>query len=255
MRMSIITLATDFGTVDGYAAAMKGVMKKLAPKAELIDITHELGSIAKASIVLRRYYSFYPANAIHLVVVDPTVGSKRKAMVGTADKYRFVGPDNGIFSRVIEDNPGSRWWQIDPEKLPTKEISPTFHGRDLFAPAAAVLANGLSVERLGDEIKEPVLIDIPKPTTTASNIEGEIIDVDRFGNLITNIESGLAGKNAEIVLNDCHPLKMAMTFSDVPAGQPLAYAGSLGYLEIGVNLGRADSFFGASVGSRVKVKR
>jgi S-adenosylmethionine hydrolase len=251
--MGIITIATDFGTRDGYTAAMKGVIKSIAPDAELIDITDDLSGILKASIVLFRYYSHFPPETVHLVVVDPTVGSARRALVGADDHYFFVGPDNGLFSRVLEDNPHSKWWSIDTERLPGQEISSTFHGRDIFAPAAALLASGRSPEDLGAPIDDLCRIEIPRPDMNGSIIKGEIIDIDKFGNLITNIKQDMLAGKRSISLAGKEEIPFVESFSDVPRGAPLAYIGSLGFLEIAVNLDRADSFFGVDMAWKVKV--
>ncbi len=251
--MGIITIATDFGTIDGYVAAMKGVIRSIAPDVELIDVAHDLDNIMKSSIVLSRYYSYYPVETIHLVVVDPTVGSDRLALIGNDGKYFFVGPDNGLFSRIIDDNPDSKWWAIEPEKVRQGNIFSTFHGRDIFAPAAALLATGKSPGDLGEQVISPEIIEFPPPTKTDIGIDGEIIDIDKFGNLITNISRSMIGKDAVILLMEYEPMKPVNTYSDVPVGKPLAYIGSLGYLEIGVNQGRAESHFAVSVGDKVRV--
>ncbi len=251
--MSIITIASDFGTIDGYVGTIKGVIKSMAPDCEIIDVAHDLDGIVKASIALKRYYSFYPAGTVHLIIFDPTVGSDRKALIGRDGKYFFVGPDNGVFSRLIDDNPDARWLEIDSNKLGRREFSPTFHGRDIFAPAAALLASGKSPDDLGGWIEAPVILNLPNPREIADGIEGQIIDVDKFGNLMANIPKGMMPKLASVVLGECGPLRLLKTYSDVPIGKPLAYIGSLGYLEIGLNRGRADDFFGASIGDKVRI--
>lgn len=252
--MGIITIATDFGSPDGYTAAMKGVIKSTAPDAELISITDDLSGIFKAAIVLSRYYSHFPSNTVHLVVVDPTVGSERRALVGRDDRYSFVGPDNGLFSCVLEDKPHSKWWSIENQNLPPREISSTFHGRDIFAPAAALLASGRAPEDLGRPIDDPCRIEIPRPDEKGSVITGEIIDIDKFGNLITNIKQDMLAGKRSIFLEKKEEIPFVKSFSDVPRSAPLAYVGSLGFLEIAVNLGRADSLFGVDIGWKVRVE-
>lgn len=252
--MGIITIATDFGSADGYTAAMKGVIKSLAPDAELIDITDDLSGIFKASIVVSRYYSHFPPETVHLVVVDPTVGSKRRALIGSDGRCFFVGPDNGVFSYVLESKPDSKWWSTDIGRLPEREIWPTFHGRDVFAPAAALLASGRSPNELGERIAEIRRIRIAKPERSENLVAGEIIDIDKFGNLITNIGHDMLAETPAIELDEKGAIPFARAFSDVPVDSPLAYIGSLGFLEIAVNLGRADSFFGVDRGWKVRVK-
>ena len=217
--MAIITLATDYGDSDGYNAAVIGVIKSLSPAAEVIEITNSLSSIAKTSLVLWRYYSQFPKGTIHLVVVDPTVGASRRALVGSDGNYYFVGPDNGVFTRIMEAPRGSRWYEIDPVKLPLQIISYTFHGRDIFAPAAALLSNGISPESFSNKINNAVKLGIPKPIFTANRISGEIIDIDSFGNLIINISGNDLGDKPEVTLKG-KKLKFGKTFADAKPGRP-----------------------------------
>ena len=248
--MSIITIATDFGNSDGYTAALIGVIKTIAPKSEIVIVANELESIAKASFSLTRYYAEYPASTIHLVIVDPTVGSSRRAIAGTDGKYFFVGPDNGVFSYLINNDTKIKWFEINPLKLPAREISSTFHGRDIFAPAAAFLADGNPIDSLGQPISEPVLLSITQPVYQSGEIIGDIIDVDSFGNLILNIPGVKLGKSPRIIVKN-ETIPFVKTFSDIPEGQPLAYIGSMGLLELAINRGRADEYFKA--GSRIIV--
>lgn len=251
--MGIITIATDFGPIDGYTATMKGVIKTLAPKAEIIDVTDDLSGILKASLVLMRYYSYYPPGTVHLVIIDPDVGSERKALIGQADDFYFAGPDNGIFSRVITEKPDSKWWSIDISSLPGGATSATFHGRDIFAPAAALLSINRDPDVLGKRIKRPLTLEIPQLVDRRNVIEGEIIDIDNFGNLITNISSDILQQRMMITLANRESIPFVRTFSEVPPRSPLAYIGSLGYLEIAVNLGRADVCLDIGIGGKVRV--
>jgi S-adenosylmethionine hydrolase len=252
--MNIITIATDFGRIDGYTATMKGVIKTIAPQVEIVDVGDDLSGILKASLVVMRYYSYYPAGTVHLVVVDPTVGSERKALIGQVENHYFTGPDNGVFSGVIARHPDSKWWSIDISSLPHPPASATFHGRDIFAPAAALLSVNHDPDSLGKRIKRPLTLSIPEPADRRDVIEGEIIDIDNFGNLITNIGSDMLRQRMMITLSDIkEPVPFVKTFSDVPLQTPLAYIGSLGYLEIAVNLGRADDYFDIRIGGKVRV--
>lgn len=251
--MRIITLATDFGTADGFTAAMIGTMKSIAPEFDLVEVTHDLKGIVKTNLVIERYFNCYPSGTIHLIVLDPTVGSDRKALVGSNGDYYFVGPDNGIFSRIASLSNNFEWWAIDAARLPDRKISATFHGRDVFAPAAAMLAAGKRPEDLGEKLEAIVQVDLPEPEIKSKSIEGEIIDIDNFGNLITNIKSDTFTAGMVVRLWNETNLPILNTFSDVPQGQPLGYAGSAGYLEIGINMGRADSHFQAAVGAKVTV--
>jgi S-adenosylmethionine hydrolase len=240
--MAIITLATDYGNFDGYNAAVIGVIKSLALGAEVIEISNNLSSITKTSIVLWRYYSQFPTGTIHIVVIDPTVGTSRRALVGIDRNYYFVGPDNGIFTRIMEACPDSLWYEIDPAKLPVQIASNTFHGRDIFAPAAALLANGIPPENFSTKLSDPVKIDIPKPIITANRISGEIIDIDSFGNLIININGESLGDKIKVTLKG-KKIQFGKTFTDARPGNPIAYIGSLGLLEIALNGKRADKYF------------
>ena len=251
--MAIITLASDYGTQDGYPAAVKGVLKTLSPQSEIMDITHRLSSISKTALVLLRYYLEFSLGTVHLVVIDPTVGSSRRAMAGQSGGRFFVGPDNGIFTKITDEAPNSEWVEIDPANLPSRPISPTFHGRDIFAPAAALLANGVDLVTLGRPIKDPVRLSIPRPSREPGKIVGEIIDIDSFGNLIINIPGNDLGSRPKVVL-ERNEIAFARSFAEVDRGSPLAYIGSLGYLEIAVNMGRASEYFVVTVGSKVVVE-
>jgi S-adenosylmethionine hydrolase len=252
--MGIITIATDYGSIDGYTASVKGVIKALAPESEIIDVTDDLPSILKASLVLFRYYSLYPAGTVHLMIIDPTVGTRRRALAGTDGKYHYVGPDNGIFARVIEKEVNCRWYAIDASLLPTQTISSTFHGRDIFAPSAALLATGSLPEELGQRITDPRIIGIPKAHMKGNIIRGEIIDIDRFGNLITNVSDDILVGEPTVLLKKEEIIPFRKTFADVTPKSSVAYIGSLGYLEIAVNMGRADRLYRVDIGSIVEIR-
>jgi S-adenosylmethionine hydrolase len=251
--MRIVTLATDFGTSDGFAAAMIGVMKSITPDFELVEVSHGLKGIVKTSLVIERYFMCYPHGTIHVVVVDPTVGSERKALIGFNGDYFFVGPDNGIFSRAASLSGRFNWWEIDVSRMPSRHISSTFHGRDIFAPAAAMLAGGCLPGELGERVDSIATIDLPRPVVQSKSIEGEIIDIDNFGNLITNIKADMFTAGMVVRLWNNANMPILSAFSDVPRGQPLGYAGSAGYLEIGINMERADVRFQATIGGKVLV--
>lgn len=172
--MSIITLATDYGNTDGYTAAVIGVIKSLAPQSDIIQVSDSLESITKATFSLMRYYSQYPAGTVHMTIVDPTVGTSRRALAGTDGTYYFVGPDNGIFSRLIRNCRDLKWYEIIPAKLPPREISATFHGRDIFAPTAALISNGIPIEKIGMEINNPVFLRLPEPEISLGKITGRL---------------------------------------------------------------------------------
>lgn len=251
--MALITLSTDFGRRDGYNGAVIGAIKSLAPRTEVIEVSDELSSISKGSLALWRYYSFFPLGTVHMIVVDPTVGTERRPLAGTDGRYMFVGPDNGIFTRIMEHTPSSTWYEINPSRLPAHQGSDTFHARDIFAPAAALLSMGKAPDILGQKISEPVTIDIPIPAIKGNLTKGEIIDIDSFGNLIINIPGESVGKDAKVTLKT-KSIPLRRTFADVRTGRPVAYVGSLGLLEIAVNGRSAEEFFKVGVGEKVTVR-
>ncbi len=236
----IITITTDFGLSDHYVGSMKGVILDINPKCNIVDITHEIPQydIFKASIVIRNFYKFFPKDSIHLVVVDPGVGSERKPIAVRSNHGIFVGPDNGVFSYVIEAS--SNVFEITNKEFMLEDISTTFHGRDIFAPTAAHLSLGVDIGAFGSEISSPELIDFKKPEILDSKIIGEVIYEDSFGNLITNISAELMVGISQIII-DGHTIDtVATSYNDVPAGNLLAIIGSSGYLEISVNQGSAS---------------
>ena len=251
--MAIITIATDYGTTDGYAAAVKGIIKSLNPDVDIVDVTDNLTTILKTSLVLFRYYSCYPQGAVHLVINDPTVGTARRALTGTDGRCFFVGPDNGVFSHIIQSAQRSQWHSIEISKLPPREIiSSTFHGRDIFAPAAALLSLGKLPEELGPRIADPVTIEIPAPSLKRNLIIGEVIDIDSFGNLIINISRDILKEIGTVSIKG-ENMSLKKKFSDVPPRFPVAYIGSMGYLEIAINQGQASKFFNAQISDKVEV--
>ena len=251
--MGLITIATDYGSADGYTAVVKGVIKSIAPETEIIDVTDSLASVLKASIALYRYFPHFPTGTVHLVVIDPTVGTKRRALAGTDGRSFFVGPDNGVFSMVIRNSTRTSWYKIQSEMLPAMGASATFHGRDIFGPAAAMISTGQQLENLGAELNDPYALNIPEPTKGGNHIIGEIIDIDTFGNLIINIPGSILSNGAKVMLEGT-AIPSGTTFADVSPGMAVAYIGSIGFLEIAVNRGRADERFHAGVGSEVMVR-
>ena len=264
-RSGIITLTTDFGVIDPYVAMIKGVILSVNPGATIIDITHQVsaGSIMEGATIIKDTYPYFPPGTIHIGVIDPGVGSKRRPITVIADNHFFVGPDNGLFRPVMEKQK-----QVDIIHLSNKKywsnrgVSPTFHGRDLFAPVAASLSQGTDPFLLGETIKNPTKIIFSVPTKKRGDLAGEIRRIDHFGNLITNISkddlrsfSGSAGiiiKTGSLTLN-----KVNNTYSDVPEKSPLALIGSSDFLEIAVHMGRADNYAGHNfkTGDRVIISK
>jgi hypothetical protein len=250
----IITLATDFGLKDHYVGAMKGVILSINPDAILTDITHEIPphSIFDAAFTLMNFYRYFPVGTIHVVVVDPGVGGKRKPIAVEADGNFFVGPDNGVFTFVYRLSKRYRAYKITDSKYVLSRISNTFHGRDIFAPAAAHLSLGVPVEDLGKKVGKPVTLEIKEPVVRGEEIIGEFIHVDSFGNLVTNIPSNLIKGKSKIHIGRRVVEGVSKSYSDVSKGELLAIIGSSGFLEISMNQGRASDVIGMNEALRVK---
>jgi S-adenosylmethionine hydrolase len=250
--MAIITILTDYGTTDSYVGEMKGVLLSAAPGVTLVDITHAVppGDIAAASYVLTRAWAHFPAGTIHLAVVDPGVGTARAGIAFRARDHFFVGPDNGLFSGVI------RGAEVEAVVLPTPRLAaPTFHGRDVFGPAAAALARGESLGALGERYSgTPRRVSGAVPHHEGKVVVGEVIYVDRYGNLITNLAPDLVPGHAFIEAESLIVGPIRQTFGDVPSGALLAYVGSGGTVEIAVRDGSAARRLGLGVGGKVRAR-
>ncbi|HSJ15483.1 MAG TPA: SAM-dependent chlorinase/fluorinase [Longimicrobiales bacterium] len=252
-----ITLLTDFGTADGYVAAIRGVIAGLAPHVLVEDASHEVapGDLGAAAWALGNYWRFYPPGTIHLVVVDPGVGSDRRALAGRIDEQLFVAPDNGVLTRPLLEGADVRVVAVENRALMRETVAATFHGRDLFAPAAAYLARGVPLEDMGPPVSDPVRLPELLPERGPGSIRGSVVHIDRFGNLITNIPGSwlIPGAHVRVGSNDIGPLRS--TYADVATGRPLALIGSAGYLEISVRDGSAASRLWQERGSEVVVER
>lgn len=261
-KESIITLLTDFGERDWFVASMKGVVASYAPAVRLIDITHQVppGDVKHAAWVLRFAYHFFPKGTVHLVVVDPGVGTQRRIVAAQGEGYLFLAPDNGVLTYVLNELKGKKIYRVTRKDLFLGEISCTFHGRDIFAPVAAHLAGGMSPEELGPELKRPVLLPLPSTRRTGKKeLSAEIIFSDRFGNLITSIST----REWEKIINFNRVKELKLTvagksftlplvsgYALVEKGNPLAIRGSCGYLELAVNGGSAAKNLGLKVGDK-----
>jgi S-adenosylmethionine hydrolase len=240
----IITLITDFGTVDGYVGEMKGVLYSLAPDAEVVDITHDVPpqDVERGRLTVARVWRRYPAGTVHLVVVDPGVGSTRAGLAVESDGRFLVGPDNGVLSPALLV-PGARVVELHVPPA----ASHTFHGRDVFAPAAAALARGDSLDGFAPATA-PIVRRTPEAIRRADGaIEGEVILVDRFGNAMTNL---IARPGATIVVGP-RRFRVQRTYADVVSGEALALVGSSGFVEIAVRDGSAAAMLGLTRGYRV----
>jgi len=252
----IIALTTDFGTQDGFVGQMKGVILGINPGARLVDITHDIEpfQVLQGALVLKGVSRHFPEGTIHVAVVDPGVGGPRRGIVLRCRDRYYVGPDNGLFSLIISS--AAQWDAreiINPEfMLPRPH--PTFHARDMFAPAAAHLSRGICFDKLGPPITDPVILPIPSAEPTSEGIAGQVIYVDRFGNLTTNIEEEMLNRQVKTVaVGDVVIQGISRYFSEVREGAPLALINSFGLLEIAVNLGNAAALLGLGKGAQIKV--
>lgn len=250
--MAIVTLLTDFGNADFYVAEMKGVLLSLAPSVMAVDVTHNIaqGDVRSGAYILGRVWHRFPPGTIHMAVVDPGVGTTRAALAFGAHGHWFVGPDNGVFTPVLHDA------EVEAVALPTPEAaSPTFHGRDLFAPAAAALAVGTPLHALGQPfLGMPERLAYTAPHYEGKTVVGEIVYIDRFGSLVTNLTSELVPTYATLEVEDLDLGPLRRTYSDVTAGGLLAYVGSGGSIEIAVRNGSAARRLGVGVGGRVRAR-
>ncbi len=249
----IVTLLTDFGLRDGYVAAVKGVLLARAPGLALVDVAHEIepGDVAGAAYVLLQAAPHFPADTVHLVVVDPGVGSARRALAARLGPQFFVAPDNGVLSLVLQLTPPSALHEIrDPL---AGQSSAVFHGRDVFAPAAAALSSGAPIASLGPAVEPESLVRLEAGTTrTPGDTSGSIQHVDRFGNLISNLRVA-PGARGEAEIRGSR-IAMADTYSDVEPGALLALCGSSGFLEVACNGASAAERLGASRGDVISFR-
>ena len=243
----MITLLTDFGTADGYVAELKGVLLSAAPGVQVIDLSHDIPphDVDAARLAVARFWKRFPAGTIHVVVVDPGVGSSRAAIAVASDGRFLVGPDNGVLSPALL-LPG-----VEVVSLPVpSDAAPTFHGRDVFAPAAAALARGAALESLGMPHADPVIRRTPEAVRGPDGwLRGEVIVVDRFGNAVTNL---VAVHATEVRLGD-RVLPLQRTYADVAPGEAVALVGSSGLIEIAVRDGNASTTLGLPRGASVLV--
>jgi S-adenosylmethionine hydrolase len=254
--MAIVTLTTDFGFHDGYAGAMKGVVLSLAPAATVVDITHGVPpqDVAAGAVALAQAAPLFPAGTIHVAVVDPGVGGDRADLLVEAGGQIFIGPDNGVLSLAART--GRRVYRIEAPSFRREPVSPTFHGRDVFAPTAGRMASGARPSDAGPLIEG--MFDLAQPVIArrAGRAEGTVIHVDAFGNLITSLTADHVPPEASVEVEGrggiFHPV-LARTFSDVTSGALVAYLGSGGQLEIARRNGSAAAYVGAERGAVVRV--
>lgn len=255
--MKIISLLTDFGLQDEFVGVMKGVIWSIAPQAQLADITHAIQpqNVLHGALVLGRAYHYFPAGTIHLAVIDPGVGTDRRGIALRVGEHTFVGPDNGLFTVPLSKGKPFQAVSLDNKAYQLPVVSSTFHGRDIFAPAAAHLSNGVLLNELGSPLTDPVQIELPKPLRIGKIWHAQVLLVDVFGNLITNLTgANLAGQN--VVEVTCHGEKIAgltETFGDTKAGRVIAMLDSSDSLSLSLVNGSAASFLSAGPGTKIKV--
>ncbi|HOT91554.1 MAG TPA: SAM-dependent chlorinase/fluorinase [Anaerolineae bacterium] len=271
----LITITTDFGTRDGYVGTMKGVIAGIAPGVPCIDITHEIPpqDVRSAAYILWTALPYFPPESIHVVVVDPGVGTARRPIAARTPWGILVGPDNGIFSYVWEAAPPECIVELINPAYRNVAVSNTFHGRDIFSPAAAHLARGVPLTDFGPEVRDPVRLPAPVLTVGDTIIKGEVIYIDHFGNVITSIgrlvwdgalltldpafgdaPAGLINAGRVHVFaagRDLGPIRH--TYGEVSAGEPLALVGSEGLLELAVNRGHGAQMLGLTPGASVEI--
>ncbi len=259
MAAGIITLLTDFGTADAFVGIMKGVILGVCPQVRFVDLSHAIPAqqILPAALLLRSAVRFFPAGTVHLAVVDPGVGRARRPIVIETARGCLVGPDNGVLSMAAVALGGGQAWLIENQEFLLQPVSQTFHGRDIFAPVAAHLACGVDPQALGPRIDSIVELAVPAPQRTAAQIAGEVISVDHFGNLITNIDaSALAtfpDRGVSVSIGTKRVAGPVAAYADVAAGTALAIVGSWGMLEIAVRNGNAAKTLAAGPGTPVTV--
>jgi S-adenosylmethionine hydrolase len=255
--MTVVTLLSDFGTRDGFAAAMKGVVLSIVPQARIVDATHDIaaGDIEAGAWVLRQYWSLYPAGTVHVAVVDPGVGSRRGALAVEADDRFIVAPDNGLVTRVLDSASSWRCVAIKDLRFVRPVVSATFHGRDIFAPVAAHLAAGVLLEELGPRLEDPVMMPIERPTRSEQDVCGRVVHIDRFGNLITDIPADWIDERWVFRIGELWVGPLKSSYSEVDIGGLVAVIGSADTLEIAARGAAASQEIGAARGDPVNGTR
>ncbi|MBI1175972.1 hypothetical protein GC207_00875 [bacterium] len=250
--MKPIAITTDFGLDDWFVGTMKGVIQKIAPNAPTVDITHAIkpGDIRAGAFALAAAYRFFPIGTVHLVVIDPGVGSERAGVVIETENYLFVGPDNGVFSFALRGERLRSIHRLENRKYQLTEVSRTFHGRDIFAPAAAHLSRGVPANQFGARQHELVPLEWPEPVITESGLRGEVVYIDHFGNCITNLPaSRVLASGATRIKVGAKVIPIHDCYSAVKKGRPVAVIGSVGLLEIAINGGNAAKAMKLKIGS------
>jgi S-adenosyl-L-methionine hydrolase (adenosine-forming) len=255
----LITLTTDYGTNDHLVGVLKGVILKILPSATLVDINHHVApfDLLDGALSIGAAYSYFPPRTVHLVVVDPGVGTSRRPILVTADQHYFVAPDNGVLSMIYEREPVVTVRHVTAAHYFLSPISPTFHGRDIFAPVTAWLAKMSQTDAFGEEITDYVRFAMPKPKAAGTALKGVVMRVDVFGNLLTNLTAAdlpattLTDGKINLQVGGKQVEQFGQTFASGTAGTPMAIMGSSGFVEIVVNRGHAARVLGVNRGAEV----
>jgi S-adenosylmethionine hydrolase len=259
--MTVITLTTDFGSGDYEAGVLKGVIWKIAPTVNIADLSHEINphDILEAALLLWRATPYFPDGTIHVAVIDPGVGTSRRGLAAQIGSQYFVGPDNGLFTLVASRARASQdiisFVHLDQPEYWLPEISPVFHGRDVFAAVAAHLGTGLPLDSLGKAIYDPIQLEIPEPVRTQTGWLGQVIHIDHFGNLSTNLNAShvINIKEVIITIEGKHIAGLASTFGERPVGTLITLLDSSGSLTISVVNGSAAQLLNAHQGDTVEI--
>jgi S-adenosylmethionine hydrolase len=263
-RTAIVTLTTDFGLNDHFVGAMKGVILEIAPEAQIIDISHAVQpfDILDGALTISQAYSYFPSGTVHMVIVDPGVGTARRPVILNSDRHLFVAPDNGVLSLIYDREERISVRHVTAEHYFLQPRSNTFHGRDIFAPVAAYLAKGVEPDRFGDEITDYVRFSAPRPKPVDERtLQGVVLKVDRFGNLVTNIRpedapqlfSATPPAFKIAIGTKAQATHMCTNYADGAPGEIFGILGSMGFLEVATNRGSASQMLGAGKGSEVNV--
>lgn len=258
MPTRIVTLTTDFGLKDPFAAEMKAAILGICPTAVIVDVTHEVEkfNIRMGAYILASAAPYFPEGTVHVAIVDPGVGTQRRQLIVQTKRNFFVGPDNGLLMLAAEAEGIKRLHEVTSRRLMLPHVSSTFHGRDIFAPAAAHLVNGVPLEEFGSEITDAVKPAFSKVTRDKDTLAGEVLHVDGFGNIITNIHAKdladfIEGKVQAEFSSHRLQLKVSRTYAEAKPQEALAFIGSHNYLEIALNQGNAAAKFHTKAGDKI----
>jgi S-adenosylmethionine hydrolase len=262
LRPPIITMTTDYGLSDHLVGTMKGVILKILPEAQIVDISHQVirCDILDGALTIGQAYSYFPPRTVHLVVVDPGVGSQRRPILVSGETHYFIAPDNGVLSMVYEREPAVTVRHITAEHYFLQPISNTFHGRDIFAPVAAWLAKAAQSSSFGEEVSDFVRFSMPKPKSGDNSVRGVVLKVDNFGNLVTNLTADhvpqIFASEAKFRINvGGKPVaKFLQHYAQGAPGEPFAILGSSGFVEISANRGHAAKLLNLQRGAEIVVE-